>query len=74
MKTQWIEINTRLPRIGREVLVCWKDLRGKKRISTATRWKNTYEGAGWHFSYHDCDGTNMLDDSQVVKWMPLPKK
>ena len=67
---EWISVKERLPRHGVEVLVLWKTHKNKKQCAVAAIWKD--KDYGWHFRYNDVDGANLLDDSQVTHWMPLP--
>lgn len=72
---EWISVKDKLPKQGKNVLIYWKNSANKRFIDVACIWKGkTYNyNGGWHFSYCDIDGSNMLDDSQVTHWMPLPK-
>ena len=72
---KWINVKTRLPRQGKEVLIQWRNLAGLKVVSIGTKWtgQHSYNPKEWHFNYCDVDGTNQLDDSQVTHWQPLPK-
>jgi hypothetical protein len=67
---EWYKVRFRLPRQGKEVLIRWKDYRGRKRTDIGTMWRH---GKEWHFSYNAIDGNSILDESQVTHWTYLPE-
>lgn len=68
---EWISVKNRLPRVGKNVLIAWKNYSGENFIDIGECYKSSDKQ--WHFVYCDVDGTTGLDESQVTHWMPLPE-
>jgi hypothetical protein len=73
-KSNWIEVSISLPRIGRTVLVLWKDHNGRRSIAIGRRVVREYEKILFLIPDTDNNFSTELDSSQVIAWQQCPSK